>query len=127
MCDRPGCYEPPRESPHVAARYCAGECSGAMRRVLDRERKYRCRRSKAGRLKRSFEYEAAREKRRQRRAAGDRDNARSRRGLPSPPTVAVGFSGERAGTTLPSAHSREVPTHDSQTTPGLRPRAPPAP
>jgi hypothetical protein len=45
MCQRPGCYElfvvSPARSPQ---RYCCGLCRQALRRVLDREERYRCRR-----------------------------------------------------------------------------------
>jgi hypothetical protein len=51
LCDRPWCYEPPRESPRAPARYCGDACRAAMRRVQDRERKYLSRKTKAGRSK----------------------------------------------------------------------------
>ena len=50
LCDRPGCFRPRRAGP--AARYCDPACTSAMRRVLDRERKWRRRGTPAGRLKR---------------------------------------------------------------------------
>jgi hypothetical protein len=40
FCDRPGCYEPPRPSPRVTAKYCGDECRSAMANVRDRERKW---------------------------------------------------------------------------------------
>ena len=40
FCDRPGCYEPTRSSPRVAAKYCGDECRSAMANVRDRERKW---------------------------------------------------------------------------------------
>lgn len=40
FCDRPGCYEPTRPSPRVAAKFCGDECRSAMANVRDRERKW---------------------------------------------------------------------------------------
>lgn len=42
-CQRPGCYEPRRDSPRRRSLYCGAECARAVRRVLDRERKWRLR------------------------------------------------------------------------------------
>lgn len=63
FCDRVGCYDPVRRSPRAQARYCGDECRQAMRRVLDRERKWLCRNTDAGRFKRRLEYEQARSRR----------------------------------------------------------------
>ena len=63
FCDRPGCYEPVRESPCAPASYCGDECRTAVNRVRDRERKGLLRKRLAGRIKRQLEYQAAREKR----------------------------------------------------------------
>jgi hypothetical protein len=60
LCNRPGCYNPPRSSPRVPARYCSDACRQAMRRVQDRERKHKRRSTFAGRFKRQLEYERAR-------------------------------------------------------------------
>ena len=40
FCDRPGCYEPLLTESRAPARYCSCGCRQAMRRVLDRERKW---------------------------------------------------------------------------------------
>ena len=40
FCNRPGCYEPLPAATRAPARYCGGECRLAVRRVLDRERKW---------------------------------------------------------------------------------------
>jgi len=69
-CDRPGCYHPPRPSTNGQARYCGVSCRQALRRVLDRERKWLLRQTRAGRFKRRLE--AAR---RSRRARCDRSAA----------------------------------------------------
>lgn len=51
ICDRVGCYDPPRVTPQCDAAYCSHECRDVMRRVRDRERKYFWRRTAIGRLK----------------------------------------------------------------------------
>ena len=50
FCDRPGCYEPVRESPCAPASYCGDDCRAAMNRVRDRERKWLLRKRPAGRI-----------------------------------------------------------------------------
>lgn len=127
LCDRPGCYEPPRDSPRASAHYCGDACCEAMRRVRDRERKYLSRKTPKGRLKRRREYQAAKLKRCQGRGA-------SRSGFSDPPLApsdspqgSVLAYGQSADPQLGFSHSREVTPHDSQTTPDARPRAPPAP
>lgn len=40
FCDRPGCYEPLPSSTRAPARYCDRNCRQAVRRVVDRERKW---------------------------------------------------------------------------------------
>jgi len=51
-CDRPGCYRPSRTSARGLGAYCGPGCALAVRRVLDRQRKWRVRGTEAGRLKR---------------------------------------------------------------------------
>lgn len=70
ICDRPGCWEPPRPSVRTKARYCGDECRIAVRRVVDRERKWRLRATEIGRLKRRAEYARARERRMRRGESG---------------------------------------------------------
>ena len=70
FCDRPGCYEPTVTSIRNTARYCCAACRQAVRNVLDRERKWRSRNTSAGRQKRAFEYQAARQRRSRRRHDG---------------------------------------------------------
>ena len=60
FCDRVGCYDPVRRSSRAQARYCGDACRQAMRRVLDRERKWLRRNTDAGRFKRRLEYAQAR-------------------------------------------------------------------
>jgi hypothetical protein len=43
MCDRPGCHEPVPKLGRSQARYCCSACRQAVRRVVDRERKWKCR------------------------------------------------------------------------------------
>ena len=126
FCDRPGCYEPPRDSPRTPASYCSDDCRAAMRRVRDRERKSLRRKTEAGRFKRRLEYRAAWAQRRKGHVASDATAA----GLSS------ARSGAKAHTVLfyrcsnDPALNLSVPTevtvHGPQTDSGSRPRAPPA-
>ncbi len=63
LCDRPGCHEPPLKSGRNQARYCYPSCRQAVRRVLDRERKWLLRGTFQGRRARDREYQAARVRR----------------------------------------------------------------
>ncbi len=62
FCDRPGCYDPVRASCRAPARYCGDACRQAVRRVLDRERKWLTRRTYAGQIKRRLEYQRSRKR-----------------------------------------------------------------
>ena len=123
FCNRPRCYQAVRDCTRRQARYCSDECRQAMKRVHDRERKWKVRNTEAGRYKRSLEYQAAREARRVARcqlaAAGD-----------SSPTT-CGQSAVANIRSSPEAdvscHDRkEVPTDGREKTVGRRPRAPPS-
>jgi hypothetical protein len=81
LCDRPGCHEAPVKSGRNQARYCCPSCRQALRRVLDRERKWRVRGTFQGRRARDREYSAARARRR----AEHRDTTRGPPPRPSPP------------------------------------------
>jgi hypothetical protein len=126
FCDRPGCYEPPRDSPRVPASYCGDECREAMRQARDRERKWLRRKTEAGRFKRRLEYQAARSKRRQggvtcgNRAAGQSPAKRE------PAAGAVLLYRRSGDAALDLSVATEVIPHDPQTDSGSRPRAPPA-
>ena len=63
LCDRPGCHEPPLKSMHKPACFCSPACRQAVRRVLDRERKWRFRGTFQGRKARAQEYATARARR----------------------------------------------------------------
>jgi hypothetical protein len=63
LCDRPGCHEPPLKSVHKPACFCSPACGQAVRRVRDRERKWRSRGTFQGRKARAREYAAARTRR----------------------------------------------------------------
>lgn len=63
LCARPGCYESPWKSPGKPACFCCPACCQAVRRVLDRERKWQFRGTFQGRCQRAREYEAARVRR----------------------------------------------------------------
>jgi hypothetical protein len=126
FCDRPGCYEPRRDSPRAAASYCGDDCRAAMRQARDRERKWLRRKTEAGRFKRHLEYQAAWAKRREDRvASGDiaprRPAARS--GTKASTVLVYRRDGDPA---LDLRAPTEVIAHDPQTTPGSRPRPPPA-
>jgi len=43
ICDRPGCFDPPARSVRTEGCYCGRDCRRVMRRVRDRERKWRLR------------------------------------------------------------------------------------
>lgn len=60
FCDRPGCYAAVRSSCRCPARYCSDDCRNAVRRVLDRERKWLTRNGSAGRFRRRGEHQASR-------------------------------------------------------------------
>jgi hypothetical protein len=129
ICDRPGCFEPPRASLRTPAHYCGDECRQALRRVRDRERKWKSRKTKAGRLKRHLEYQEARAKRRQRATTGRGDQEGSRQaGWSDGGQRAVGVYRDGAETTLTSPYPQhhEVPNHDPQASAPSRPRASPA-
>ena len=63
MCDRPGCHEPVTKSGRSQAHYCCHACRQAVRRVVDRERKWQFRGTFRGRRAREQEYQAARARR----------------------------------------------------------------
>jgi hypothetical protein len=81
LCDRPGCHEPPLKSGRSQACYCCHACRQAVGRVLDRERKWRCRGTFQGRRARAQEYQAAR----MRRSGQQHDPAKAM--SPRPPPV----------------------------------------
>jgi hypothetical protein len=81
LCHRPGCHEPPVKSGRQQACYCCPACRQALRRVLDRERKWRVRGTFQGRRARHQEYQAARA----RRCADQHDPARAPPPRASPP------------------------------------------
>lgn len=78
LCSRPGCHAPPRASLRTPACYCSAACRAAVRRVRDRERKWLSRATLAGRIKRGYEYAAAR----QVRGHGPEHDPRPPKGMP---------------------------------------------
>ena len=81
LCDRPGCHEVPPKSGRSQARYCCAACRQAVRRVLDRERKWQVRGTFRGQRAREREYQAARA----RRSTEPQDSARATLPWPAPP------------------------------------------
>ena len=63
VCDRPGCFAPLLMPARQPACFCGPACRQAVRRVLERERKWRLRGTFQGRKGRKREYAAARERR----------------------------------------------------------------
>ena len=63
LCTRPGCYEAAPKLGRNQAHYCGPDCGQAVRRVLDRERKWVRRGTFQGRRQRAREYQAARARR----------------------------------------------------------------
>lgn len=121
ICDRPGCHDPPRPSRRCRSRYCSDQCREVTRRVRDRERKWLRRKTAAGRFKRSLEYQARWERRRDQSAPRGTASARDRRAESS---AVLGYQ-ESSAVSLTCGETKEVPIHDSQTPAGARPRAPP--
>ncbi len=126
FCARPGCYQAVRESPGAPASYCGDDCRAAVNRVRDRERKWLLRNRPAGRFKRLLEYQAARG----RRGGGGPFRHGSAATCPAVPLgplpSAVVHSRCSGGAQLNCGDSRKVNRHDSEASPGSRPRAPPA-
>jgi hypothetical protein len=63
LCARPGCHATLLKSGRHQACYCSAACRQAVRRVLDRERKWLRRGTFQGRHAREREYQAARPRR----------------------------------------------------------------
>ena len=126
FCDRPGCYEPPRESSRTPARYCGEVCAAAMRQARDRQRKWLKRKTEVGRFKRGVEYQTAQARRRQSRAAvGGFASQRCSPGLDQPQRAVVVYRPDEHPAVSFSG-PREVKNHDPKTSLDPRTRAPPA-
>jgi len=122
FCDRPGCYHPRRSSCRVPARYCSDACRQAMRRVQDRQRKYKRRNRFVGRYKRQLEYERARRRRQKRLGVTPGGTSRS---VPVG-SRAVGHSRSADPRDVSWAGSKEECHHDRETRVDSRSRSPPA-
>ena len=126
FCDRPGCYQPLRDSPRAPALYCGDDCRAAMRRARDRERKWLRRKTGAGRFKRRLEYQATRAKRHPDRVAlGEHRPRRSAARCDWKPSAVLFYRRDGDGG-VDSRAPTEVIAHDPQRTPDSRPRPPPA-
>jgi hypothetical protein len=126
FCDRPGCYEPTRDSPRVAASYCGDNCCRAMRQARDRERKWLRRKTAVGRFKRHLEYQAAQAKRRGDGAAPGERTRRQPAAWSGAKANAVLLYRRDGDGALDSRAPTEAMAHDPQRTSGSRPRPPPA-
>jgi hypothetical protein len=122
FCDRPGCYEPCRASCGGTARYCSDACAQAMRRVQERERKWKCRNK--DRRASCLEY--------QRHWARKRAHGKTDARPSSPPGTSrepaprgVRGSSSRGPSRLP-CDPKEVTHHDRKANSGFRSRAPPS-
>lgn len=124
FCDRPGCFEPRRPSHRAPTRYCGDTCRHASRRVRDRERKWKKRKSHANSTPQEFEHRLPqREPSRVARLEATSQTSNAASGGSS--TVRVYRDGrERA---LSSRETRqEVRQHDREMSTGRRPRSPPS-
>lgn len=123
FCNRPGCYRAVRDCSRRQARYCSDECRQAVKRVHDRERKWRVRNTREGRYKRNLEYQAAREARRAARCqrAAPRDCSPTTPGQSAVVNIRSSPQGD-----VSCRDRKEVPTDDREKTVGRRPRAPPS-
>lgn len=126
LCDRPGCYEPPRDSRGAPSSYCCEACRKAVRRVRDRERKWLARKTKAGKRRRRLEYQALARKRFPLPPMAKHDVSTCG---PKPggaaARIAVGDSGQGGQVPVSFSRFQGVADHDSQANTGSRPRAPP--
>ena len=127
LCQRPGCYEPPRDSIRTEAKYCGISCRQAMQRVQDRERKWLRRKSYAGRIKRQQEYQSRNARRRQAAlknelSAGGEFHASDT----EHPAGAVLLYRRDAPSRLCSSPSKEDHSRDSEAPYSPRPHPPPS-
>jgi len=138
FCDRPGCYGAlpgPRRGP---AQYCGKNCAQAQRRVQDRERKFKQRQRERKRKRKAV----PRGSRRRRKPFRTARRQTPRKASYSAPRRASGkaskrvrSAGRKAAASVSSRDRTELPKlpeevleheHDSETSPGHRPRAPPS-
>jgi hypothetical protein len=124
FCDRPGCYDPVRPSCRVRARYCGGECGRDVRRVADRERKFKNRRKKTSSPRDGGEIHVTGEDRRQAASSTVKDRGSHK---PSSGSRCVRGYGSSPEATVSSCEtSQQVSPHDRETLTGRRPRASPS-
>lgn len=124
FCDRPGCYDRVRPSCRTRARYCGDECRRAVRRVADRERKFKNRRKKTPSPPDGGEIHVTREDRRQ--AASSTVKGRGLHTASSGPKCVRGYGSWPEATVSSCETCQEESPHDRETLTGRRPRAPPS-
>lgn len=124
FCDRPGCYKPVRPSCRAPAHYCSDECRQAMRRVLERERKYKWRKRQAAA---GWPGDGNAPGKRDRRQAACSTAAERGWGTASGSRASVRCYRNSPEATVSSRETRqEVRKDDRETSAGCRPRAPPS-
>jgi len=125
FCDRPGCYEPLRNSPRAPASYCGDDCCAAMCQARDRERKWLRRKTQVGRFKRHLEYHAAWDSRSQDHVASGVVALRQSLARSSPKAHTVPVYWCNSDPVIDLTIPTEAISHDPQTDIRSRPRAPP--
>lgn len=126
ICDRVGCYEPPRSSCRCPARYCSHECRDAMQRVRDRERKWLWRNTFIGQIK--CQLQAQRRKAARRDSSADQHSAGTDEATTTGSDVVQPYR-SLPDLPIPSGNRKENISHDVQnpeTTVASQSRPPPA-
>jgi hypothetical protein len=124
FCDRPGCFEPRGPSRRAPARYCAGDCRPAVRRVQDRERKWKRRKHHVAAAARRSAHHLPRRERKHTAPHGGTNSAVTTTARPAQP-IRRYRDATRRGVSSRETHP-EVPTHDQETSAGRGSRAPPS-
>ncbi len=124
FCDRPGCFEPRRPSRRAPACYCAGDCRPAVRRVQDRERKWKRRKDHVAAAARRSARHPGRHERKHAAPHGTTYCVVTTTARSAHPVRGY-RDGARCAVSSRETHP-EVPTHDQETSAGPGSRAPPS-
>jgi len=125
FCDRPGCFEAVRPSCRAPSRYCGDTCREAVRRVRDRERKWKRRHRHLPGVSRRHEASGSPHPRRHAAQSRTRGHALDSTSTGSNPVRDYRSGGDN-GLSSGETH-QEVFEHDQETCIGRRPRASPSP